>query len=218
LSFSAGPARGTHVLSGSLSAATPVAVSQFTAPDGTLGLRVVTSGQNDTVTITDDPAAGTTTVVADGQTEVFDHEFSHFDVELHSKKDQATFAIANTDAISGQQIDMLVDLGTGENHFTFNPAQSDGEPADIFNNSNVSLNVAGHNGNDFVNISFDDIAESRVLVNVHGIGGGKSPDAVGTFRDSIVFGHPGEIAGVRNASVDVNVRLGTGNTSLLLND
>src|SRR5262245_18021591 len=218
LYFSAGPARGTHGLFGSLSAATTAAVSQFTAADGTLGLRVVTSGPSDTVSITDDPMAQTTTFVADGVTEVFDHLFAHFDLQLHSQKDQVTFAVAGTEALTGQHLDVRADLGTGENHFTFNPLQADGEPADIFNHSDLSLNVTGHNGNDFVAINFDDIAESRVNVNVRGIGGGGTPEAPGTVRDSITFGHPGEIAGVRNSSVDVNLRLGTGNANILFND
>jgi uncharacterized protein (TIGR03118 family) len=217
LYFSAGPAHGTHGLFGSLSEATTASVSQFTAADGTLGLRVVTSGQSDTVTITEDDTARTTTVVADDRTEVFDHLFAHFDLELQSQKDQVTFAVAGTEALSGRHLDVLANLGSGENHFTFNPPQADGEPADIFNHSDVNLNVAGHNGNDFVAISFDDIAESRVNVNVHGIGGGRMPDAPGTVRDSITFGHPGEIAGVRNSSVDVNVRLGSGSANFLFN-
>ncbi|PWT86623.1 MAG: TIGR03118 family protein, partial [Proteobacteria bacterium] len=218
LYFSAGPAHGTHGLFGSLSMATTVAISQFTGAGGALGLRVVTSGQSDSVTITDDPMAQTTTVVADGQTEVFDHTFAHFDLELQSKTDQVTFAIAGSEALSNQNLDILANLGTGENHFTFNPLQTDGEPADIFDNSNVNLNVVGHNGNDFVNISFDDISDSRVSVNVHGIGGGRTPDAPGTVRDSITFGHTGEIAGVRNSTVDVNVRLGNGDANFLFND
>jgi hypothetical protein len=69
-----------------------------------------------------------------------------------------------------------------------------------------------------VNISFDDIAESRVNVNVHGIGGGKTPDAPGTVRDSITFGHDGDLAGIRNSSVDVNVALGKGDINFLFND
>src|SRR5262249_32873818 len=69
LYFSAGPNGGTHGLFGSLSAATGASVSQFTAADGTLGLRVATSGESDTVSITDDEMAHTTTVVADGRTE-----------------------------------------------------------------------------------------------------------------------------------------------------
>ena len=84
--------------------------------------------------------------------------------------------------------------------------------------SDVNLNVVGHNGNDFVNISFDDIAESRVNVNVHGIGGGTTPDAPGTVRDSIIFGHAGELAGIRNSSVDVNVGLGKGDINFLFTD
>jgi hypothetical protein len=68
-----------HRLSGKLSAPTTVAVSQFTNADGTPGLRVVTSGDADTVRITEDIQAGTTTVVADGQQQVFDHLFAHFD-------------------------------------------------------------------------------------------------------------------------------------------
>jgi hypothetical protein len=111
-----------------------------------------------------------------------------------------------------------VDLGTGENHFTFNPVQADGMPADFFPKSEMDLNVVGHNGNDFVNISFDNIAESRVNVNVNGIGGGKTPDAPGTVRDSITFGHDGGLAGIRNSSVDVNVGLGKGDISFLFND
>jgi len=205
-----------------LSVATPVAISQFTNPDSTLGLRVVTSGQDDTVTITDDTQAGTTTVVADGQKQVFDHLFTHFDLKLHSKKDQLTFLEAGTDVngnvFIGRRLDMRVDLGTGENRFTFNPLQANNMPADFFPKSDVNLNVVGHNGNDFVNISFDDIAESRVNVNVHGIGGGKTPDAPGTVRDSIIFGHPGGLAGVRGSSVDVNVGLGQGDINFLFND
>jgi hypothetical protein len=211
-----------NITVGKLPAAPTVDVSQFPNADGTLGLRVVTSGDSDTVTITDDAQAGTTTVVADGQQEAIDQLFAHFDLQLHSKKDQLTFLEAGTQATGGslinRHLDMRVDLGTGENHFTFNPDQADGEPADIQAHSNINLNVVGHNGNDFVNISFDDIAESRVNVNVHGIGGGKTPDAPGTVRDSITFGHAGSLAGVRNSSVDVNVGLGKGDINLAFND
>jgi hypothetical protein len=199
-----------------------VAVSQFTDADGTLGLRVVTSGQADTVTITDDTRAGTTTVVADGRQQVFDHQFGHFDLRLHSKKDQLTFLEAGTDATGGslihRNLDMRVDLGTGENHFTFNPVQANVMPADIFARSDVNLNVVGHNGNDFVKISLDDIAESRINVNVHGIGGGTTPDAPGTVRDSITLGHPAGLAGIRGSSVDVNVGLGKGDINFLFGD
>jgi hypothetical protein len=199
-----------------------VTISQFTNADGTPGLRVVTSGTDDTVTITDDTKAGMTTVVADGQQQVFDHLFAHFDLQLHSKKDQQTFLEAGTDVTGGsfinRHLDMRVDLGTGENHFTFNPVQANIMPADIFPHSDINLNVVGHNGNDFVNISLDDIAESRVKVNVHGIGGGKTPDAPGTVRDSITFGHPAGLAGIRGSSVDVNVDLGKGDINFLVSD
>jgi hypothetical protein len=167
------------------------------------------------VTITEDPSARTTTVVADGRTEVFDHLFSHYDLELGSKMDELTFALAGTQAMTGRHLDVLANLGTGENHFTFNPPQADGEPADIFNQSDVNLNVIGHNGNDFVSLNFDDITESRVNVNVHGIGGTQrnSPGNA----DSITFGHAGEIAEIRNSSVNVNVGLGNGNIDLAFN-
>jgi hypothetical protein len=67
-----------------------------------------------------------------------------------------------------------VDLGKGENHFTFNP-----DLTAITNHSDVNLNVVGHNGNDFVNLSFGDILESRVNVNASNLGGstgGTSPN------------------------------------------
>jgi uncharacterized protein (TIGR03118 family) len=218
LFFTAGPGGGTHGLFGSLSAPSTVAVSQFTNNDGTFGLRVVTTGQDDRVTITEDQAAATTTVGSDGVTQVFDHLFTRFALQLHSTKDRLTFAEAGTEAISGRRLNVLADLGTGENHLTFNPAQTDGEPADIFNHSDVSLSVAGHNGNDFVDLSFDDITESRLAVNVQGIGGNTTPVSPTTTRDSITFGHAGEMGGIRNSSVDVTVVLGQGNINLAFND
>jgi uncharacterized protein (TIGR03118 family) len=132
LFFTAGPGGGTHGLFGSLSAVSTVAVAQFTNADESLGLRVVTTGQDDTVAITEDAQAGTTTVVSDGQTQVFGHLFTRFDLQLHSGKDVLTFAEAGTEAIVGRRLSVVADLGTGENHFTFNPAQEDAEPADIF--------------------------------------------------------------------------------------
>src|SRR5262249_34054183 len=68
--------------------------------------------------------------------------------------------------------------------------------------------------NDFVDLNFDDITESRLNVNVQGIGGSKAPADPSTARDSITFGHPGEPSGIRNSSVDVNVVLGQRNTNL----
>jgi hypothetical protein len=58
------------------------------------------------------------------------------------------------------------------------------------------------------------MTESRLNVNVLGIGGSRTPADPSTVRDSITFGHPGEPAGIRNSSVDVNVALGQGNTNL----
>lgn len=198
-----------------------VTVTQFVDPSGGAGLRVVENGRNDTVTITDDERAGTTTVVADGVSRTFQKKFADFDLELVGRKDTLTFEFAGTQAdggtLVGRHLNVLADLGTGENHFAFNPVQADGEPADIVAHSDVTLNVLGHNGNDFVNLSFDDIAESTVNVNVQGIGG-KTPDAPGTVRDSITFGHAGGIAGVRNSSVDVNVGLGRGDINFAVND
>src|SRR5262245_34254857 len=217
LFFTAGPGGGMHGLFGSLEANTTVAVSQFTNADSTLGLKVVTSGDSDSVAITEDSTARTTTVVSDGTTQVFDHLFTKFTLQMHSRKDTLTFAEAGTEAISGRRLNVQMDLGNGENHVTFNPAQTDGEPADIFNQADVSLSVIGHNGNDFVNLNFDDITESRLSVNVQGIGGSTMPANPSVVRDSITFGHPGEVAGIRNSAVDVNVGLGQGNINFAFN-
>src|SRR5262249_38088503 len=153
LFFTAGPGGGAHGLFGSLSAPTTVAVSQFTNADNSLGLRVVTSGRSDTVSLTEDQMAGTTTVVSDGTTQVFDHLFTKFDLQLHGTKNKLTFSEAGTEAIVGWRLSVQADLGTGENHFSFNPAQMDNEPADIFGGSDVSVSVVGHNGNDFVDLN-----------------------------------------------------------------
>src|SRR5262249_28109462 len=109
LFFTAGRG-GNHGLFGSLSALSTVAVSQFTNADNSLGLRVVTSGASDTVSITEDQAANTTTVVSDGTTQVFDHLFTRFDLQLHGTKDQLTFAEAGTEAIVGRRLSVTADL------------------------------------------------------------------------------------------------------------
>jgi hypothetical protein len=185
-----------------------VTVTPFTDASGAAGLRVHTGGANDTVTITDDPAANKTTVVADGKTTTFNHQFTLFDLELASKKDSLTFNLAST--LSGEGLDVQTSLGTGENHFTFNPGLTG-----ITNHSDVNLNVVGHNGNDFLNLSFGDILESRLDLNALNLGGSTSPLSPSTVRDMITFGT--QRAGGRNAAIDVNVGFGHGNNNLLFN-
>jgi hypothetical protein len=186
-----------------------VTVQPFTTPVGALpGLKVVTTGASDTVTITDDPSGGQTTVVADGQSMTFAKQFTLFDVKLMSKQDTLTFDIASPE--TQRLASILVRLGKGENHFTFNPGLTG-----IVNHSDVNLNVLGSNGNDFVNLNFGDILESRVNVNANNLGGSKVPAAAMDVRDTITFG--ALRAGIRNASVDVHVSLGTGNNNLKFN-
>src|SRR5260370_917827 len=95
-----------------------VTVAPFTLPSGVVGLRVIESGRNDTVTITDNSTAGTTTVVADGRTQTFARQFTLFDLELVGSKDAFTFDLAG--AYSARLADIQVLLGKGENHSTLN--------------------------------------------------------------------------------------------------
>jgi hypothetical protein len=184
-------------------------VTPFTDPgSGAADLRIVTNGKNDTVTVTDDSTAHTTTVVADGKTTTFDHQFARFDLELLSKTDTVTFGL--TGPFNGRHADVLVNLGTGENHFTFNPGLTA-----LTNHSDLNLNVVGHNGNDFVNLGFGDVLESRLNLNARGLGGSKTPLGPTDVRDTITFGT--QRAGGRNAAIDVNVSFGRGNNNLLFN-
>jgi hypothetical protein len=185
-----------------------VSVTPFTDASGAAALRVVENGANDAVTITDNSTANTTTVIADGHMRTFDHQFALFDLELVGKKDALTFDLAG--AYNMRHANLQVSLGTGENHFTFNP-----DLTAITNHSNLNLNIVGHNGNDFLNLSFGDILESRVNVAAHGIGGGKTPLSASDVRDVITFGT--RRAAGRNASVDVNIGFGTGNNNLQFN-
>jgi hypothetical protein len=175
---------------------------------GAPSLLVRTDGRNDTVTITDDSTAQTTTVVADGKTRTFAQQFASFDLELMSKKDTLEFDLTGDE--SGRQLNVKVNLGQGENHFTFNPGLTA-----ITDHSNVNLNVLGHNGNDFMNLNFGNILESRLTVAARNLGGSQTPLGPTDVRDTITFGLAR--AGIRNSSVDVNVGLGTGNNNLALN-
>jgi hypothetical protein len=186
-----------------------VSLMTFTDPaSGAAGLRVLEDGPNDTVTITDDSAHHTTTVVADGATKAFDHQFALFDLRLEGRKDALTFEVAG--AYSGRRANLRVDLGKGENHFAFNPGLTA-----ITNHSDVALSVLGHDGNDFVNLNFGDILESRVNVGANHLGGSRVAVNPADARDTITFGT--SRAGIRNSSVDVNVGLGQGNTNLVFN-
>ena len=186
-----------------------VSVTPFTDPtSGAADLRIVTHGSNDTVTITDNNTAHTTTVVADGKTTVLDHQFARFDLELMSKLDTVAFGLIG--AYNGRHVGVLANLGKGENHFTFNP-----DLTAITNQSDVNLSILGHNGNDFLNLSFGDILESRLDIAAKNLGGSKTPLGTNAVRDTITFGT--QRAGGRNAAVDVNVSFGHGNNNLLFN-
>jgi hypothetical protein len=134
--------------------------------------------------------------------------FSLFDLELMGKKDALAFDLAGP--LSQQRADLQVHLGKGENHFTFNPGL-----AAITNQSDVNVNVVGSNGNDFVNLNFGDILESRVNVSASNLGGSKTGASSTAPRDVLTFG--ALRAGIRNSSVDVNVGLGTGINNLAFN-
>jgi hypothetical protein len=182
---------------------------EITSPSGAVtGLRVVTDGMNDTVTITDDSTTGKTTVVADGKTTDFSQQFPAFDLELMSRKDTVTFSLAG--AYNGRHADLNVNLGKGENHFTFNP-----DLTGLTNHSDLSLNVLGHNGNDFLNLSFGNILESRLNVNARNLGGSTTPLSPASVQDTITFGT--KRAGIRSSSVDVNIGLGHGDNNLTFN-
>src|SRR5262249_34377064 len=120
-----------------------VSVTPLTDPrSGADRLVVRTDGMDDTVAITDSSTDGTTTVVANGETTTFDHQFALFDLELMSQKDTVTLSLDG--AVNARRDDVLVNLGKGENHFTFNP-----DLTGIIEHSDVTLDIRGHNGNDF---------------------------------------------------------------------
>jgi hypothetical protein len=160
------------------------------------------------VTITDNSTDHTTRVVADGKTTLFHQQFALFDLQLMSKKDTVSFGLVGN--YSGRHTDVEASLGTGENHFTFNPDQTA-----ITNNSNVMVDVVGHNGTDFVNLSFGQILESRLNVSETNLGGSKTPVSPTAPGSSITFGV--QKTGVRNSSVDVNIGLGQGQNNFLFN-
>jgi len=102
LYFSAGPNHGMHGLFGSLSIADTVSVGQSVNADGkTFSLDIVAKGMHDNVSITEDFAHGTTTVVANGDTDVFDHLFSDFDIQTHGNHDHVTFHVLGTPKAGG---------------------------------------------------------------------------------------------------------------------
>jgi TolB-like protein len=185
-----------------------VSVTPFTDPSGAAALRIVTNGADDTVSITDNSTAHTTTVVADGMMKTFNQQFARFDLELMSREDTVTFGL--TGAYNGRHADILVNLGRGENHFTFNPGLTG-----LTNHSDLNLNILGHGGSDFLNLSFGDILESRLNLNARNLGGSMTPMGSTGVRDTITFGTLR--AGGRNASIDVNVSFGQGNNNLLFN-
>jgi hypothetical protein len=147
-------------------------------------------------------------VVADGKTTHFNHQFAVFNLQLASAKDMLAFSLVG--ALSGRQLDVAASLGKGENHFTFNP-----DLTAITNHSDFTVDVHGHNGNDFVNLSFGDVLESRLNVMETNIGGSKVPLQPTDVRDVLTFGLAR--SAVRNSTIDVNVDLGQGNNNLQFN-
>src|SRR5262245_9111458 len=68
-----------------------VTFTPFTDPSGAAGLRILGDNTDNTVQITDDSTAGTTTVVADGVTHNFAQQFADFDIRLFGGNDNLLF-------------------------------------------------------------------------------------------------------------------------------
>lgn len=95
LYFTAGPDHYQHGLFGSIRVARSISATPFA--DGSLGgLRVKSTGDADQLSVTADTVAGTTTVVTDGRTQVFDHLFSEIDVQMSGKHSHMTFDLPGT--------------------------------------------------------------------------------------------------------------------------
>jgi uncharacterized protein (TIGR03118 family) len=95
LYFTAGPDHYQHGLFGSIRVARSITATPFA--DGKLsGLQVKSTGDADTLSITANTTAGTTTVITDGRTQVFDHLFSEIDVQMSGKHSHMTFDLPGT--------------------------------------------------------------------------------------------------------------------------
>jgi uncharacterized protein (TIGR03118 family) len=99
LYFAAGPGHYQHGLFGSIRIARDITANPF-VDAGKAGLRVVGTGDTDTVSITDDVAHGITTVITDGRTQVFDHLFSEIDILMSGKHNHITLDLAGKTSVS----------------------------------------------------------------------------------------------------------------------
>jgi hypothetical protein len=184
-----------------------VSITPFTDPaSGAPVLRILGDARNNTVQVTDDSTTKSTTVVADGITRSFSQQFTFLDIELRDGNDELTFTLIGD--YDGQQRSLLVDLGNGNNQFAFNRSE-----VQILNHSQVTLDVEGGNGNDFLDVHFGPIADSTVNVTANLFGGADTGLVQGVVT-------PGSISfkgGIRSSSVDVRVDLGTGGNDFRFN-
>jgi uncharacterized protein (TIGR03118 family) len=84
LYFTAGPGHYEHGLFGSIRVARSITVDPH-ADGSRADLTVTGVGDRNQLSITADAKAGTTTVISDGRTQVFDHLFSEIDIQLSGK-------------------------------------------------------------------------------------------------------------------------------------
>src|SRR5262249_51139859 len=106
LYFSAGPARGTHGLFGSLSVADAGSNRQFNVADGALGMRGANNGQSEKIWSTEaEPDR------MDDRAEGFDQMFSRFELKTERRETQATPTAPKTPPLNGRRTDALAKRG-----------------------------------------------------------------------------------------------------------
>ena len=99
LYFTAGPNHYADGLFGSIRVARSITVTPVV--NGSLSdLQIKGTGDADQLSITADVVAGTTTVVTDGRTQVFDHLFSEIDIRLSGQHSHMTLDLPGTTTVN----------------------------------------------------------------------------------------------------------------------
>jgi hypothetical protein len=188
--------------------------------NGSTDLRVVGDGRNQTLTVYDDPTAGTTTVFFDcdgdgGFTNaaagdlnglVFG-EFELFDIRMGNGSDDVIIVVPNASWYRGKNRNFVVQLG-GNVANTFRFFHDSTAPFELTaEQSRLTIDVQAGGGPDLIEVLLKGARASQIVVRVDAGGG----------DDQIRFGTTEEVRFDEASVVDVSIDADTGNDRVIYN-
>lgn len=189
-----------------------------TDSSGNLMLIIRGDSKNDTVVITDDPAAGEVRVVANGSNRTIEYPggpgtpgIEIFDVDLGGGNDNITFIDTGSptaESYIGESRSLLLDGNTGNDNITLTIRGG------LTAGSDIDVQIDGDSGNDNITVNFNYLTDSKLDLDITA---GEGNDNILVNLPSVLGVGADAVGPTYNSNVLVDIETGNGRNRLDLN-